>query len=548
MKKIVFSVVLMSSIMVLLLVGQARNLKDPEAGSKAKAQKKAAAVSSRVKTSDAPVQALVIDGLPSGWSSLENVSKTSTDSEVAVGTVDAESNAYCVWTEWYGGVGARRDIMFSTNKTGSWATPTGWSLVYPNIDDVGFPAIAVTTDGTTVVVAYHDADYAVMHMAIMEKELVNGTWSAAKNISGPDDASSYVTLSTNPVDNTVFAVWQADIGGFALKYRYRDPSTGQWSGVMQVNSGASGGQYLPNLYLDKNGVAHLVYIVRSGNAVVWYTKNVNPRNPNGWTTPLMISTDTGLNWSYPKVTADWDGDAYVVWQQVDKGVSSIMLQYMIDGSWQTAQNLSNLPDLSETAYVAVNGATNEMFVVWQTAFGYGVGNVNWDICLKTYEINKATGLKEWSDIYRITRYPGHAGEPQIKITKDGDLHVFFFDNLVGDGAADIFYAFKLAPKLYAVSAPTVTSQLNKVLFAAEKWNTVTFAKNPDNDDTKIQEYRIYRKKAGEADSAFVKIATLNVSTFQYVDKRLPVRERYAYQVGVVNNDGLELKSGVTIEQ
>ena len=32
-----------------------------------------------------------------------------------------------------------------------------------------------------------------------------------------------------------------------------------------------------------------------------------------------------------------------------------------------------------------------------------------------------------------------------------------------------------------------------------------------------------------------------------IDKKLPLGTRYAYMVSVVNKDGLELKSGVTIE-
>jgi hypothetical protein len=531
--------------MALMLTAGAQSPKKVQSGPKSAVPKNAA--TSRVKPAGSSVQIQMVDGLPTGWSALKNISNNLTDSEVAVGAVDAASNAYCVWTEWFGSVGAQRNITFATNKSGTWSTPFGWALAYPDIDDVGFPALAVTADGNAAVVVYHDGDLSLGHMVIVERELVNGTWSTVKNISGADDPSSYVTAATNPVDNAIYAVWMADIGEYALKYKYRDPATGQWSGAMQVNAGAAGGQYLPNLSIDKNGVAHLVYIGRNGNASVWYTKNSNPKNNAGWTTPLQIAADSGLAWTYPKVTSDWDGDAYVVWQGISKGVSSIMLRNMIDGAWQSAQDLSNLPDLSETAYVAVNGATNEMFVVWQTAFGYSTGDINWDVCMKTYEINKATGQKQWSDIYRLTRYPGHAGEPQIKITKEGDLHLFFFDNVVGDGAADIFYAVKMAPRLYAVGAPTVTSQLNKVLFYSEKWNTVSFVKNPDNDNTKIQEYRLYRKKAEDSDSTFSVIATLNISTFQYLDKKLPVGQRYAYMVSVVNKDGLELKSAVTIQ-
>jgi len=489
----------------------------------------------------------MLTGLPAGWSALTNISKTTTNSEVAVGAVDDKSNAYCVWTEWYGGVGARRDIAFSTNKSGSWATPFAWTLDYPDSDDVGFPTVAVTTDGAATVVAYHDGDLSIGLMTIRVRELVNGTWSAVKNLSGTTDSTAYAALATNPVDNSIFAVWMADLGEYGLKYRYRDATTGQWSAAALISGGPAGSRYLPNIFIDKSGTAHLVYILRSGNASVWYTKNANPKSASGWTTPLQLSADTGLSWSYPKVAADGDGNAHVVWQQMDKGASAIMLRYQTNGTWGTAQNISDLPDLSETASIAVNPATKEMFVVWQTAFGSTTGSVNWDNCYKAYEIDKTTGQKAWSDIYRVTNYAGHSGEPQIKIQKDGDLHLFFFDNPVGDYLGEIFHAVRMAPRLYAVAAPTVASKLNQVLFGAEKWNTVSFVKNPDNDDTKILEYRIYRRKAGEADSAFAKVATLNTSTFQYIDKKLPTGQKYAYLISVVNKDGLELKSAVTIE-
>ena len=491
----------------------------------------------------------MLGGLPAGWAALKSISNSPDDNEAAVGAVDANGNAYCVWTEWHGDAGAERDMTFATNKSGSWSTPYGWPLDSTGIYAVGYPALAVTTDGAISVIAYHDGDVSSGLMTIKEREYLNGSWSAIKNISGLSDSCSYVTLSTNPVDNTIFAVWVADAGsGSGLKYKYRDPSTGQWSGAMQINAGAAGGPSFPNLYIDKNGAAHLVYIVRNGTASVWYTKNANPRDGSGWITPLSISADSGLNVTYPRVTADGDSNAYVVWHQVDKGVTSVLLLYMIDGAWGTTQNISNLPDLSEIAYCAVNGATHEMYIVWHTAFGYASGGTyNWDCCMKTYEINKATGQKEWSDIYRITSYPGHSGEPQIKITKEGDLHFFYFDNPVGDGQGVIFYSTKMAPRPAAVNAPTVASQLDRVLFSALKWNTITFVKNPDNDDAALQEYRLYGKKVEDPDTSYAILATFApTDTLQYVHKNLAAGQRYAYMIGVVNKAGLELKSGATI--
>jgi len=45
---------------------------------------------------------------------------------------------------------------------------------------------------------------------------------------------------------------------------------------------------------------------------------------------------------------------------------------------------------------------------------------------------------------------------------------------VGDGQGVIFYSTKMATRPAAVNAPTVASQLDRVLFSALKWNTITF--------------------------------------------------------------------------
>jgi hypothetical protein len=476
-----------------------------------------------------PVRIQIQAGPPAGWSAPEKVSNTARESLSSYAVLDAKGNAYVSWVEWFGGVGARRDMMFNTNKSGKWETSRANSLVYPAIDDVGFPQTAVSQDGNRAIYAWMDADFSLGHMAIFAEELVNGTWSGVGNISGGGGgASTYPTIAFLPADNTFCLVWQVDVGGFNLAYRFRDGATGQWSDPALISAGQGGGQYLPNIYVDSKGTAHVVYIARMAEAIVWYTKNTNPKNLNGWTAPIAISEGTGLSWTYPMVTASDDGDAYVVWQGLVGGYEEVYFRRQINGEWQPIEILSKTPNPSENPSIAVNPSTEEVYAAWQEALGSGI----YEVLMKTYEIDKATGQKKWSDNIQMTN-SSLAGEPRIRITKDGDLHLFYTDN------GEIMHIYKLAQRLYAPQAPTVTSQINKILFYSEKINTITFAKNSDNDDSNLASYKLYRRKAEETDEQFQLLATLNTSTFQYDDRKLPLTQKYAYALSAVDKDGNE---------
>ena len=476
--------------------------------------------------------------LPSTWGAVETVSNTVAVCDDCYAAVDAKSNVYASWVEWYGGVGSRRDMMFNTNKTGKWGTPHANTLVYPLIDDVGFPEVTVTKSGNNAIYAWMDASFSMGQMVIYGEELANGSWSGPGIIStqAPDSAT-YPSLSASPLDNSICFVWQQAVSGFQLANQYRDGTSGGMSSPALINE-SQPNQYWPNVIVDGKGTAHLVYITRSGLAQVWYTKNANVKSTSTWTAPVALSGYTGLDWVQPIVQATDAGDAYVVWQEVRNNVEDVFLTYQISGVWQSTINVTNTTAAApcESPSIAVNSATGDMYIVWIQLTGSGHGN----IFLKTYETNKTTGQKSWSDPIQVTT-SGLATNASIRATSDPDLHIVYVDN------GKVYHVSRLAPRLAAVGAPTVTSAINRVLFASEKNLTITFAKNTVNDDTTLASYKLYSKKYEDPDTAYTVLATFSpTDTFQYVWKKLAVSQRYSFVVGVVNKDGLELKSPATV--
>jgi hypothetical protein len=473
-----------------------------------------------------------------GWSVPVNISNNSAYSEGPYLAIDAKSNAYVSWIDWYGGVGGRRDMMFNTNKTGKWGTPRSNELAYTMIDDVGFPQVTVNPSGSSAIYAWMDGYFGgEPRMAIFADELSSSGWNGASLISAAVSLpSTYVTLATSPVDNTVCFIWQQDMDpGFALAYQYLNGTTGAMSYPELVTSTQGGGQYLPNICVDAKGTAHCAYTTRAIEAVIWYTSNANPKNLNGWKAPVALSSGTGLDWSYPMIAASNDGDAYAVWQEDHAGLEEIYFKYQKDGVWQATQQLTTTTNPSEFPSIAVNPVTEDVYVTWVTLTGSGHG----DIWLKTYETNKATGKQEWSSPIQLTT-SGLALKSCIRATKDPDILIVYEE----DG--EIWFTAKLAPRLTVIALPTVTAKVNRVLFSSEKTLTVNFAKNPENDDATLKEYRLYYKKAEESDSAYTYVTFAPTATLQYVMTKLPVAQKYSFKASVVNKDGLELVTAAVV--
>jgi len=468
---------------------------------------------------------------PADWSTPVNISKTGNLSESPVIDVDSLGNAYVTWVEWTG-IGMGRNMMFNTNESGQWpASKVIAPLLYDAIDDVGFPTVAVIGNKKAYV-GYHDADYSRMVMAIVGWEYSNGFFGSKQIVSDVAPSSSYVTLANSPTDNKLYAVFMSDIEQLTLAGRYRDPSSGQWltADLLPLHQGAS--NYLPYMCIDAKGTAHLVWVTRPGFSVVWYSKNSTPSNHGAWTSPMQVSGSTGLDWTWPKVACDADGNAYVVWYEQTIGNREVMLRRQVDGVWQAPENISQTPDLSETISIAVNPTTKEIYTAWQEKIG-----TNWEILAKFYEIDKATSTKKWSSIINFTNSAGQSGTPFVRVAPTGDIHLVYFDD-VGQNW-EIFHTVKYKIRIYAPINVALTTALNKILFYSEKMNTITFAKNTDNDDSMVASYKLYRRKAEEADDKFTLLATLNTSTFKYDDRKLPLSQKYAYALSTVDSEGNE---------
>ena len=478
------------------------------------------------------------------WSNPVNISNTVFDSESPFLALDDNGKAYVTWVDWTGGYS--RNMMFNTNVSGSWgAAKIGAPLIYTAIDDVGFPTIAASPLGGSASVAYHDGDFSRYLMSIFGFEYNNGSLGTSHVITNDAPvACSYVTMAVSPTTKNLFMIFMADVAeGFQLALKYQDANTKAWTAPALISANMAQSNYLPQMCIDAKGTAHVVWITRPAGAVVWYSKNTTPTNPNTWTAPFQISPTTGLDWTYPRVAADADSDAYVVWHDLTTGNSEVFLRKTVNGQWQTAENISQTPLLSETGTVAVHGTTKEIYIAWHERV---VEAQNWDVLMRTYEEEYLNGPKKWSAVVNFSNSPSYSGEPCLRATPEGDIHLVYFET-VGNNR-EIMHSYKEEIKVYPPTSLNLATAIDKILFYSEKVNTLTFSMNSQNQADYLDSYKVYRKKVGESDDQFQLLATLNTSTFTYTDKHLSLTQKYVYAVTAVDKGGNESDKAAVTEK
>jgi len=447
-----------------------------------------------------------------------NISHSTSDSAYPLVGVDDNNAAYVVWMEYL----TPRTFYFATNKTGTWGTPASFEQVEYASSEAGFPDFAVTGGGKAHM-SWQDgrvSSYDIFHIAYD-----GSAWGVTTNVSDADTGgSAYSGIAVNPVDNVAYVVWMDETGsdsGWNLMMRYRS-ATGVWS-AMQTLPGGLG--YLPKIAFDGTGTIHLVWTTRSGGtSAVWYMKNATPQNPSGWTQPLALETDTGQDWSLPRIAADRAGNASFIWLGRSQNADAILFRRISAAGVLSATAVASTPGATASdGALAVNKGTGLAYVAWIQ---------NGDVYLNSFGT-------AWSGPQNVTNSAATDAQPSIAVDGSGNVHLAYSE-MVGS-AWDIMYlgsAGSVAPPPSAKPSSPLGLAVATALEAAQtlKDNTLTWTRNPANANLTIQSYRIYRK-SGTQD--FGLIGTVAGTLVTYLDAGLPLTQKYTYAVTAVSAAGQE---------
>lgn len=467
-----------------------------------------------------------------GWSSPVKISFTNAQTYCRVPrvAVDEQKNVHAVWVQESGGI--TEEIMHNWTVKGQWqnsALPAnasknkGWEGPWPQIkvDINGYPSIvwATKTSG-----AYE----------VYSKQFANNRWGSETDVSASGNSSSRPALVINPITNDYFCYWQnEEAGGFRIWTKYLIGGLGDWidAGVVRTEYRA----YEPKADVDYDGKIYLVYINRQANKTIHFTENEEATDEYTWSETRMISDgDTGLDFPIPDIAVDKEGNCYVVWMEVKGGNIEVMFKKRVNNDWDNnATNLSQSPANSENPAIAVDKKTHDIYVAWE--------EMN-KVLLRVYDDSK----ESWGPVEAVTqRHPLTENDPMNPVQQDlglcvsvyGDVHLVFTEEQGGN--TNIYHRFKEGREPEQPSAPLENASLQTRLEGNNKTNIFSWGRNPENGAFKLDKYIVYRKREGQGNNRYVKLAEVSTSQYLYRNTGLSTNVKYVYAVSVIDKNEKE---------
>jgi len=341
-----------------------------------------------------------------------NISQASYSCDTPLVGADSSGNAYAVWFEYQ----PNRVFYFATNKSGSWSAPYAFERLYYDVQEAGYPWLAVSASGVGHLIFQdgRETSYDIYHLSY------SGSWSSTVNVSSNEGGSAYGGVAVNPLDGSATVVWQDGTGrtsGWDIDGRTRSAG-GSWGGsaVLPVNGG-----YMPKIVIDGAGTGHMAWGTGWGTTV-WYSRNRTPSSPSGWATPTLIKWDDGEDWSYPKVGADNAGNAWVAWMDGTRGNDEIfVIKIAADGTVGSEIDVSNSSASSHDHTLAVDRSNGNVYVAWVE---------NGDIFFNMYN-------GTWLGAQNLTN-SGNCGMPFLSVDPASNLHLVYAQQ--AGSVSQIYYA------------------------------------------------------------------------------------------------------------
>jgi len=460
------------------------------------------------------------------WSKPVNISKSTLYSWAPIVSANNNGKAYVVWVEEVNKINGEK-VYFNTNENGEWGKSLNISGNLPRREEGAIPSIFVDNKGAAhIVFSAISGTYEIFY-----NKYHKGKMSGNVNISQTSYGGS--TYQSIAIDNNgfIYVVWQDDEnappgspGWWEILMRYKDPNKTYWSDIKVVPPGIHGA-YTPDISIDGFGGAHLVWIKRAfNNSVVWYSFNPNPTMENKWISPIAVSYKTSVDFCWPKVASDNNGNAYVVWEDNSTGNREIFFRKKINGVWETIENISQTSGISIRPAIAVEKSTGNIYVVWQEKVG------DWEIFFRAFQNG------QWSEPINLTNNSSQSIYPNIWVDNSGGIHVVYADN--SEGSYNIMYiSSDVIPEVYPPINISLETKLDYT--KTKKINVLSWEENPENEDLTIVGYKIYRKEMKQAEDKYKLIASVDGTTFKYEDKDLPTIKKFTYVLTSVAKGGYE---------
>lgn len=185
-----------------------------------------------------------------------------------------------------------------------------------------------------------------------------------------------------------------------------------WSEPYLVEINNQGNAFGPQVVMDDNGSALVVWFQYDGSNNNIWANNYDPTN--GWGVPQLIENNDSGSALFVKLAMSGDGSAIAVWQQYDGNRYSIWANnYSYSNGWGESYLLEDTNYDSKLPEIAMN-RQGDAIVTWQQQIS-GFDNIVANI----YDASSQT----WAGVQNIEANSGSAYFPQVFLSNSGQAMV-----------------------------------------------------------------------------------------------------------------------------
>ncbi len=506
------------------------------------------------------------------WSSVKNAGVTFKAAWTPMLSVDADGNFHMAWSDGFSS--QAREVYHSMYQTSSGAW-TARDMIYWSPNNSSWPKIEVEGDRIQISWSHrHSGSWEGGDIVTISKKITDANW--------PNNYERISYTANDICNHSACGVWK-DILYFSYmegsghtgpwNLRFKQAKRGSnWKEVNQSTLDPNG--YYPELTVDHDGNAHVVWSSRRGNfyyktkqGSAWKGTEIissmyaprqmgDIRYRNGILVSTFVQETTGGreayycvktlqgNWSkptlladgtdarHPKVWLDDNANAHIVWQEISGGHTDIFYEQVAVPSPDPFIQAN--PESFSFTVEGVNPDPTSLFLknIGQDSLDYTV-NVDQD----------------WLSVAPTSGKLKKDEEDELQVTIDAvDLEEGTYTGVIQvkspqavNSPRDINVTLEvLAPPIYPPLNFAGEVMENKALFYMEYMHRLTWEPNPQNRD--IEYYRIYYRE-GEN---YVFLDELPSSTLEYTRRNIKADKTYTYELWAVDDKGRTGEEPATI--
>ncbi|MBD3227872.1 MAG: hypothetical protein GF329_06760, partial [Candidatus Lokiarchaeota archaeon] len=351
--------------------------------------------------------------------------------------IDDFGNIHVVWHD----SGTYDNIFYRlwNTTTSSWSSTE--ELTSDIIEDANYARIAVDSEGNVHVVFCYGPDPDLDNISYKYRNKTTGIWSGFINSTDLiSTSSSSCDIALDQIGQP-HIVWRQDNN---ISYTSWNETLGEWKDAEIVSTESTSISMDPSISLDSMGTPHIIWVDSTnigesdnGYDIFYKYKNISS---GIWATVEVVSPGSSAMAHQPDITTDELGNVYVVWRDVRDDIDGYIYYRQRNATsltWKPMEIVCSFSGYSSNPMI--DEKDGSIHIAWRDGTNYLGAGSDYDIF---YRVLDSTSGK-WSNIGLISEESGNScTDLDIVVDNNKIAHIVWRDPTDILGASwddDIFY-------------------------------------------------------------------------------------------------------------